>query len=890
LVFINSWKKHYWILILIGYVAISIFWTIRLDIHLLFQDTVLTGGDSCSWQQIADSLTNTLIPAGRLFGWSHSNFFGYEVLQHYFVPPFLLASLLSIVMPLTVALKVTTMAGLYFTPLFTFLSVKKITGNVWAAWAGMFLILIFIFNESYTMFGGNFLSTLAGEFTYSFSITIFILFIGVCYKSVTTNSNPVWAGLLLGLIGLSHFFVFMPAFFIPFFFVLARKPWFTRNNSFAPPSTSRDDKAKKPAAGTTLKNVLIIYAVSFFTMSFWVVPMAYKRSFTTSLSHVWKFDSFATFFTQTFMALILIGVILTLVMIALHTLFRKKFSNWLAPALLGYGFLAALFFYLIAAWLGIPDIRFVPPAIIFSLFAIALSFDMLLKWLAEVKQIIKLDLILTILAITASITIAWNLTQNVGGWFNWNNSGYEARREYRTLTALRVNSGGDANSGRILWEKLRSSDSADFGSERAFENLQYFTGRPSAEGVLWGSSFMARATSYMQSEYSPHAVDPEPWRIYSRVNPDVWPYRFFATNSKDIIIYSNEMRARFNTHPEFTQSYNTGRFSIYEFSSFPGSYIQVIDQANLHVVEDNEHGFRQDFYRFFRDYELMDHPFIPASFAKGLDTTSDSYKSYDHFFEKYRNSLPPFTEWRDKLEGNAKITNEDIQELSIRFSTDSPGKPHIIKISYSPNFKSKNGEKIFPVSPGFMCMIPEQPDVDIVFGWLPVEVVSMLISLLVIPFVVISTLFRKRIASIAFGQRTSIILYSVTSFLFIVTALVLLFMSMTQSLSLEHDFPKANDAYHKERNYQKCLEISTRHATKDNLEEHDNHLVYNYYVLKALSLHQLQRNDEALAILDDLMDRYRHTRANDYGGNIRRQVIRTINRYRDQRRKWEIER
>ena len=68
-------EKHYWLLILTGYVIITIFWMKRLDLSLLFKDTILTGGDSCSWYQIAHTLRYKLLPEGRLFGWSQDNYF-----------------------------------------------------------------------------------------------------------------------------------------------------------------------------------------------------------------------------------------------------------------------------------------------------------------------------------------------------------------------------------------------------------------------------------------------------------------------------------------------------------------------------------------------------------------------------------------------------------------------------------------------------------------------------------------------------------------------------------------------------------------------------------------------------------------------------------------------
>ena len=215
-------EKNKWIPISVTFVFIYSFWIYKIDFSLIIKDTILTGGDSASWYQTAKHLKDVLIPHGRLFGWSLSNFFGYNELQHYFPLPFLFSVVLSYVIPLTIALKITMITGLLAMPVVFYFAVQKITKNMWSGLFAAPLSLIFVFNESYTMFGGNFLSTMAGEFCYSFAVALFVLFVGVCFETMTEKRSPVFAGILLGMIGLSHLFLFMIAFFIPFFFIFSK--------------------------------------------------------------------------------------------------------------------------------------------------------------------------------------------------------------------------------------------------------------------------------------------------------------------------------------------------------------------------------------------------------------------------------------------------------------------------------------------------------------------------------------------------------------------------------------------------------------------------------------------------------------------------------------------
>lgn len=52
----------------------------------------------------------------------------------------------------------------------------------------------------------------------------------------------------------------------------------------------------------------------------------------------------------------------------------------------------------------------------------------------------------------------------------------------------------------------------------------------------------------------------------------------------------------------------------------------------------------------------------------------------------------------------------------IKFTTDCVGVPHIIRMSYFPNWKVEGVQAIYLVSPDFMLVIPDTPNVFIRYG------------------------------------------------------------------------------------------------------------------------------------------------------------------------------
>ena len=362
---------------------------------------------------------------------------------------------------------------------------------------------------------------------------------------------------------------------------------------------------------------------------------------------IWRFQGFADFASQTLLPVWTGAILLGLVVV----LYGKRRAAAELPgtprraAFLLYGIGASAFLFSAATVLGVPDIRFVPPALIISVFVLGLFLrfaipEALVLWRGRGGLSLRLLPALVALTLVASSIGAMLMSHNTPAWFRWNYSGYEAKVQWRNLERMAATYRGDMTGGRFLWEKQNQNDNADFGSERGFENIWRFFGRPSSEGIHYGSSFMARATTYLQSCYSLDPVDPEAERLYSTVDPGSWALRFTQANARHIVVYSEEIRKRFSERPEFRIDKAFGKFSVFEYLGFPSSYVEVLDPENISIVNDSAGGFRTDFYRFFRDYELVRRPFVPSSFADDelSSRVAVLHNSYDGLLARYGSS------------------------------------------------------------------------------------------------------------------------------------------------------------------------------------------------------------------------------------------------------------
>ena len=75
------------------------------------------------------------------------------------------------------------------------------------------------------------------------------------------------------------------------------------------------------------------------------------------------------------------------------------------------------------------------------------------------------------------------------------------------------------------------------------------------------------------------------------------------------------------------------------------------------------------------------------------------------------------------------VLSESVTANHIRFTTDAIGLPHLIKCTYFPNWKVKGAKAIHLVSPAFMLVYPEEPEVELTYGRTTSDIIGMCITL-----------------------------------------------------------------------------------------------------------------------------------------------------------------
>ncbi len=182
--------------------CLFVFWQMRPD--LLFSATTPAGGDMAAHVWGPAYLRDHLLPLGRLSGWAPDWYAGFPAYHFYMVLPSLVIALASFVIPYGVAFKLTAVAGLVSLPLAAATFVRLAGLRFPAPTIAALFTLPFLFDTSFSIYGGNAASTLAGEFAYSISLSLMLVYLGVLLRGLRTGRHRVLAGALLALVGLTH--------------------------------------------------------------------------------------------------------------------------------------------------------------------------------------------------------------------------------------------------------------------------------------------------------------------------------------------------------------------------------------------------------------------------------------------------------------------------------------------------------------------------------------------------------------------------------------------------------------------------------------------------------------------------------------------------------------
>lgn len=731
-----------WVPVL-GVALTSLIILLVMNPRLLLAANTPSGGDMGAHVLAPAFLRESLLPQGRLLGWSNSWFAGFPIFYFYFPLPSVVIVLLDLLLPYGVAFKLVTVVGLLALPpaayfLARSLRMDRATATTAAAAAGAF-----VFMESYSIYGANIASTLAGEFSFSWSFALSLVYLGLLIRTVRDDRRwAPWAALALALTALSHVLTVVVVVVASLPVLLwargaRRAPavWglgFALAGFWALPLVVRiglsSDMAWTPlrrweelfpvelwllllpalvgmvwATRRTPRTVPVITLTFLPVVYYWLpvlLPRWWPEVFTEERWKLWNGRLLPYwYFGVHFFA----GVAAGLLLVALTRRLPERLSAWWGRALLAVGVAVAAVVVRVATggrlwalWLTL------------ALGVVALSAS---AWLPARIRAHSLVLLTAVVVLAGGGVAGVSM---VDGWARWNYSGYEGKDGWPEYQALMETMDG-LPPGRVQWEANR--DLNRYGTPMSLMLFPYWTGdHPSMEGLFFESSLTTPFHFLNAAEMSVSPSNPIPGLRYHTFDFDRGVRHLGVYDVRYYVSFTEEATNRADSHAGLDLVAQSPPFSIYELPE--SSLVDVATRVPV-VYEAPPANLPARFLRFlgrvFGDREPASETFHDLALRwyddiGGLDqwVVADGppdWPRVDALGDEFGQFL---------VEGG-EVSDVVVEDERVFFRTTAVGVPHLVKVSYFPNWTAVGADGPYRAAPSLMVVVPRQQEVTLEF-------------------------------------------------------------------------------------------------------------------------------------------------------------------------------
>ena len=692
------------------------------------------------------------------------------------------ATVLIVPVPYGVAMKLVVIAGVVLLPLSAYVA-GRLSGLAFPGPALLSLMTLpFIFDRSFNIYGGNLMSTMAGEFAFSLGLLVALLFIGFAVRGLATGRDRAVAAVLLALTGLLHLFAAFFALVALFALLVLR------------------------VGRREIYWVVVVGPLAALLSAFWVLPFAWnvsylndmgwgkERRYAAALWHRGDDLGDQSFLVndlplQVFVVLavagglvcvvrrVRLGIALSIVAVLCAAVFvlLPESRLWNVRILPFYYLSIYLMAGIAVAEISRGAIRMlrpkpqdavgskapapavwagVPAGLFAVLILVALAFPLRSVPFATTFQ--RTDAageVTTLYGFSSFFGIesirGWNgfatAELNQGpGWVRYNFRGYEQKSgtvEYNELVSTMAGVGEEFGCGRALWE-FDAERLGTYGTTMAPMLLPHWT--EGCIGSMEGLYFEASATTpyhfLLQSELSASPSRAQRDLPYSRLDVDkgvagleTLGVRYYMAVSESAIAQAREIEA-------FEEIAASGPWVVFLVKN---QEVAVgLEQLPV-VIEGLDAGGEEWLVPAVAAWETSEE--IPLIAADGpaewprmslddlarQDTDFGAAVKSGERVPEIRALTTVLPDWLKRVPTEtAEVFDLAVDNDSISFSVDRIGTPVLVRASYFPNWAVSGAGGPFRVTPNLMVVVPTESSVKLSYTRSPVQWVGLLATML----------------------------------------------------------------------------------------------------------------------------------------------------------------
>jgi hypothetical protein len=734
----------------------------QFDPSLLFNNaTTISGGDTGAHVLLPWVAEHQLLSNFRLTGWTSSNWDGFPAVTFYFPLPIYSIVAFAQVVGYNVAFKLLTAAPMILTPLAAWAMGRLArapfpTPAVLAA-----ATLPFIFGSEFSIYGGNILSTLAGEFAFGWSLCFAMVFFGLVIHGLQSGRHRAWAAVAFACSFMSHI---DPAMFAAVGAIVLIISYAGRSHDW------------RGALWWSLPTL----AVGGFLAAWWALPFYLRFPYVTNMGYQRITTYMSTLFpTGDTWVLVLAaaGAVLCLAR-------RRRIGEFLT----------------IMGLLSILAFRFMPQSILWN--ARVLPFWFLILYLLAALAVAELYAMMMERTASFSVTLRAVLlpgplvvlllsliwvglplhvlpgehqvdgnyeflgipvkdSSQIPSWISWNYSGYQAGcpqacaksrwPEYEEIVAQLEKASKTYGCGNVMWEY--QAEMNNYGTPDALTILPYWTNGciGSMEGLYYEASATTPFHFIDQSELSLAPSDPMVGLPYAgSPNVTLGVEHLQMLGVKYYMALNTELQQQAAADPSLKL---ISTFGPYAISGYPGTPSTQTLSWKLYLVLGSP-----------RVHPLANQPVVMEGlnnssqprYLNVMTTWYDDPSAWDVYLaasgpSNWARVAYGTTSVPVRPEPTTKVTDIVEHNSSISFNVSRLDVPVVVTISYFPNWQVSGAADIYRVSPNLMVVVPTSHHVRLWYGETPVDYAGWFLTLIAIAGLVLLVL--RPLAPVAAVRR-----------------------------------------------------------------------------------------------------------------------------------------
>ncbi len=721
----------------------AVLWTLaQLHPSLLFSNTTPTGGDMGAHVWAPAFLRDHILPKFRLTGWANDWYAGFPVYVFYMLPPALLVIAVNFLLPYGEALKIVSALGILSLPICCWAFGKLVGLRFPVPQMLSIASVIFLFDETFQIYGGNIASTMAGEYSFSIALSIAVLYFGVFAYCLRTGRHRALAAALFALACLCHGIV---ALFVIVGTIVLWLLWSAKRGSF--------------------KIFTSVAVVGGLLTAFWIIPFYWLHRYGTDMHYERGTDYLQMLFPQPPIGDLLLNGVAIIGLVG--SVFRRSragvflgvmaiiFGVWAVVQpqglLWNYRLLPFLYLcrYLLAA-VGVVEIgralaRLIRPGgrwLDWSFRLATLGIAALATWLALGLHFRVLpggglinDGGKQVYAWPASFPILKSDSAGyVKYWAKWNYEGYEAKDaygEYYGVINTMKQVGSTQGCGRALWEN--NNDINKYGTPMALMLLPFWT--DGCIGSMEGLFFEASGTTpyHFITAAAVSEQSSNPVRRLQYDNADLSkgvPY-LQTLGVRYYLAYSPPIVAQADANPDLVPLATSGPWHVYEVKDVslvsPLSTQPVVVRGVNSSSPDPWLEVGTSWFQHQSQWAALPVAGGPSSWqhidvAPLPGQTTDDVRSLAQ--------VSPTTPITAQQLAPVTVSNIKQTDDGISFDVDKVGVPVLVRESYFPDWKVSGAKGPYRAAPNFMVVVPTSTHVSLHYGYSGVEIFSYALTLI----------------------------------------------------------------------------------------------------------------------------------------------------------------